>query len=158
MSKNERGRAPPTPFEEDLADFLGETGGLRPPTRDHVTFQAAEAMAGPLAAAEDLVRHIRGRNKARAHLSHETRISARTHTSYSGAVTARVALQGHRFQTIRFFETENGELVASHKVAGGRDLSLILHEWLVTSDRFGRPCWRTADEWMRGEPGRSAPT
>ena len=126
--------------------------------RDHVTFRGAEATATPLEAAEDLVRHIRARNKARAHLSRDTRMSARTHTSYSRAVTVRLALGGHRFQTIRFSATEDGELLASHKVAGGRDLSLILHEWLVTSDRFNRPCWRTATEWKQGEPGHGAPT
>jgi hypothetical protein len=159
MSKNEPGKAPLTPFEEDLAEFFGETApnGSRPSPRDHVTFQAAEVPLRPLDAAEDLVRHIRARNKTRAHLSRDTRINARTHTSYSGAVTVRVAFQGHRFQTIKFAASEGGELVASHKAGGGRDLSLILHEWLVTSDRFNRPCWRTADEWKRGEPGRSAP-
>ena len=152
-------RAPLTPFEEDLAEFFSETapGGLPAPTRDHVTFQPAEPTMPPLEAAEDLVRHIRARNKTRAHLSRDTRITARTHTSYSGAVTVRVAWQGHRFHTIRFSATDGGELLASHKVAGGRDLSLILHEWLSASDRFGRPCWRTADEWNRGEPGRGAP-
>jgi hypothetical protein len=160
MAKKEPGKAPLTPFEEDLAEFFGETGpdGSRPPPRDHVTFQADEAPPQPLDAAEDLVRHIRTRNKTRAHLSRDTRINARTHTSYSGAVTVRVAFQGYRFQTIRFVATEAGELVASHKAAGGPDLSMVLHEWLVTSDRFTCPCWRTADEWKSGEPGRSAPT
>jgi hypothetical protein len=153
------GRAPRTPFEEDLADFFGEAtpGEARAATRDHVTFRPAEPMMRPLEAAEDLVRHIRARNKARAHLSYDTRIAARTHTSYSGAVTVRLGWQGGRFQTIRFSATDAGELLASHKVAGGRDLSLILHEWLTASDRFGSPCWRTADEWKQGESGRSAP-
>jgi len=160
MAKNEPGKGPLTPFEEDLAEFFGETApdGSRPTPRDHVTFQPIEGPPRPLDAAEDLVRHIRMRNKTRAHLSRDTRINARTHTSYSGAVTVRVAYRGDRFQTIKFAETEAGALVASYKAAGGRDLSLILHEWLVTSDRFGRPCWRTADEWKRGGPGSSAPT
>jgi hypothetical protein len=148
----------PTPFEEELSEFFGEApGGSPTPARDHVTFQAADPAARPLEAAEDLVRHIRAQNKARTHLSHDTRMSARTHTAYSGAVTVRVALHGHRFQTIRFSATEEGVLLASHRVAGGRELSLILHDWLLASEGFNRPCWRTADEWKRGEPGRSAP-
>ncbi len=160
MSKTEPGNAPLSPFEEELAAFFGETtaGGLPPPTRDHVTFQAAERTAPPLEAAEDLVRHIRAQRKTRAHLSRDTRVNARTHTSYSGAVTVRVAFHDHRFQTIRFRATDSGELLASHNGAGRSALSLILQEWLVTSDRFSRPCWRTADEWKRGEPGHCAPT
>jgi hypothetical protein len=154
------GRPPLTPFEEELAEFFGESaaGDVRPPTRDHVSFQAAEPTTRPLEAAEDLVRHIRTGNKTRGHLSHDTRIKARTHTSYSGAVTVRVAWQGQRFHTIRFCEAEGCWLLASHKVAGGRDLSLVLHEWLTISERFGGACWRTADEWKRGDPGRNAPT
>jgi hypothetical protein len=153
------GRAPLTPFEEELAEFFGEAavGDALSPARDHVTFQSTDPATRPLEAAEDLVRHIRARNKTRAHLGYDTRIAARTHTSYSGAVTVRVAWRGHRFQTIRFSATENGELLANHKVGGGRDLSLILHDWLTASDRFSRPCWRTADEWERGEAGRSSP-
>ena len=153
-------KAPPTPFVEDLAEFLAEAPhrDSQSPLRDHVTFQPAEPTARPLEAAEDLVRHIRARKQARSHLSHDTRMTARTHTSYSGAVTVRVAWQGQRFHTIKFSATDSLELLASHKLAGGRDLSLILHEWLTASDRFGRPCWRTADEWKRGEPGFSAPT
>ena len=151
--------APLTPFEEDLAEFFGGTapGGSRAPTRDHVSFRAAQPTP-PLEAAADLVRHIRTRNETRGHLSRDTRIKARTHTSYSGAVTVRVAWQGHRFHTIRFSDADGGWLLASHKVEGGRDLSLILHEWLTTSERFGGACWRTADEWKRGDPGRNAPT
>lgn len=153
------GRPPLTPFEEDLAEFFGEsTSDSRSPLRDHVTFKPAGPTALPLEAAEDLVRHIRARNKTRAHLSRDTRISARTHTAYSGAVTVRVAWQGQRFHTIKFSATDSGELLASHKVAGGRYLSLILHEWLTASDRFGLPCWRTADEWKQAGPGSSAPT
>jgi hypothetical protein len=153
------GNVPLTPFEEELAEFFGETslGGLPAPTRDHVTFRAAEPTMPPLEAAGDLVRHIRARNKTRGHLSYDTRIKARTHTAYSGAVTVRVAWQGNRFHTIRFCATGGGELLANHNVAGGRDLSLILHEWLTASDRFSGACWRTADEWIRGEPGRGAP-
>jgi hypothetical protein len=153
------GRAPLTPFEEDLAAFFGESAPCdsRAPSRDHVTFQPAAPATRPLEAAEDLVRHIRARNKARAHLSHDTRINARTHTSYSGAVTVRVGWQGQRFHTIRFSVTDGGELLASHKDAGGGDLSLILHDWLTASDRFSHPCWRTADEWKRRERGRNAP-
>lgn len=153
------GDPPLTPFEEDLAEFFGEAaaGEARSPSRDHVTFQPAEPTARPLEAAEDLVRYIRARNKARAHLSHGTRISARAHTAYSGAVTVRVAWQGQRFHTIKFSATDDGALLASHKVAGGRYLSLILHEWLIASDRFSGPRWRTADEWKRAEPGSSTP-
>jgi hypothetical protein len=152
------GRPPLTPFEEDMADFFGEPAGdARSPLRDHVTFQPAEPTRRPLEAAQDLVRHIRARNKTRAHLSRDTRIGARTHTSYSGAVTVRVAWQGQRFHTVKFSVADGGDLLASHKVAGARYLSMILHEWLTTSDRFSRPCWRTADEWKQGEPGRSAP-
>ena len=153
------GRPPPTPFEQDLAEFFGETaaGDLGAPIPDHVSFQAAEPTALPLEAAEDLVRHIRAGNKTRSHLSRDTRMKARTHTSYSGAVTVRVAWQGHRFHTIRFAEADRGWLLASHNVAGGRDLSLILRAWLTTSERFSGACWRTADEWKRGDPGRSAP-
>jgi hypothetical protein len=154
------GSAPLTPFEDELAEFFGETspGDSPAPTRDHVTFRSTEPTMLPLEAAEDLVRHIRARNKTRAHLSYDTRIKARTHTSYSGAVTVRVAWQGQRFHTIRFRATDGGELLASHKVVGGRDLSLILHDWLKASDRCTSPCWRTADEWNRREPGRAAPT
>ena len=153
------GKAPLTPFEEDLAEFFGEAVPVdsQSPPRDHVTFRPAEPTTRPLEAAEDLVRYIRARNKTRAHLSRDARMTARTHTAYSGAVTVRVAWQGHRFYTVSFSVTDGGELLASHKVAGGRDLSLILHEWLTASDRFSDPCWRTADEWKRGEPGRSAP-
>jgi hypothetical protein len=134
------GRAPLTPFEAELADFFGEAAprGPRPPLADHVTFLPTDPTTGPLQAAQDLVRHIRAQNKARAHLSHQTRVTARTHTSYSGAVTVRVAWQGQRFHTIRFSVAERGELLASHKVADGRVLSLILHEWLAASDRFSR--------------------
>jgi hypothetical protein len=160
MSKTEPGNAPFSLFEEELAEFFGETaaGVSLPPARDHVTFQAAERMAPPLEAAEDPVRHVRAQNKTRAHLSRDTRVNARTHTSYSGAVTVRVAFHGHRFKTIRFRATDSGELLASYNGAGRSALSLILQEWLVASDRFSRPCWRTADEWKRGEPGHSAPT
>jgi len=154
------GKAPLTPFEAELAEFFGEpaSGESQTSTLDHVTFQAVGRPPPPLEAAEDLVRHIRARNKARAHLSRDTRINARTHTSYSGAVTVRVSWQGGRFHTIRFTAGAGDELLASHKVAGGHHLSLMLHEWLTASDRFGRPCWRTADEWKRGDPGRSAPS
>jgi hypothetical protein len=154
------GRPPLTPFEEDLAAFFGETapGDLPAPTRDHVSFQAAAPTTRPLEAAEDLVRHIQARNTTRGHLARDTRIKAHTHTSYSGAVTVRVAWQGHRFHTIRLSEADGGWLLASHKVTGGRDLSLILHEWLTTSERFSRACWRTADERKRGDPGLIAPT
>jgi hypothetical protein len=154
------GAPPPTAFEEYLAEFFGETapGDARAPTRDHVSFQAAEPTMRPLEAAEDFVRQIRTRNEARGHLSRDTRIRARADRSYSGAVTVRVAWQGRRFHTIRFSEADGGWLLASHKVDGGRDLSLILHEWLTTSQRVSRACWRTADEWKRGDPGRSAPT
>ena len=148
------GKPPQTPFEAELAEFFGEAAPAE--LRDHVTFQSADP-ATPLEAAEDLVRHIRARNKARVHLSHDTRLKARTHTSYSGAVTVRVAWQGDRFHTVSFAEADGGLLLARHKVAGGRDLSLVLHEWLTTSERFNGACWRTADEWKRGDPGRDAP-
>ena len=152
-------KVPPTRFEAELAEFFGDPApdGARAPTRDHVSFQAADPSATPLAAAEDLVRYIRARNKARAHLSHATRTSARAHTSYSGAVTARVTWQGQRFHTVRFTACDGGELLASHKVAGGDALTLLLHEWLTASDRFGHPRWRTADEWDRRDPGHDAP-
>ena len=150
--------APLTPFEQELAEFFGETAPAGAATvRDHVTFQAAEPGTSPLQAAEDLVRYIRARNKARVHLSRDTRINARTHTAYRGAVTVRVAWHGQRFQTIRFSATDGGALLVSHKVDGGRHLSLVLHEWLTASERFSSASWRTADEWTRGEPGRSAP-
>jgi len=152
-------KAPLTPFEEELAEFFGETahGESPSPIRDHVSFRPAEPTMRPLEAAEDLVRHVRARNRARAHLSYDTRMTARTHTSYSGAVTVRMGRQGSRFHAIRLSATDGGELLASHNVAGGRDLSLILHEWLTASDRFSQPCWRTADEWRRAVPGRSGP-
>lgn len=146
------GQDPPPPFEEDLAEFLGEAAS---PLRDHVAFRPVDPATRPLEAAEDLVRHVRAWNKTRVHLSRDTRIAARTHTSYSGAVTVRVAWQGQRFHTVKFSATGSGDLLASHKV--GRDLSLLLHEWLTASDRFSRACWRTADEWKQGRPGRSAP-
>jgi hypothetical protein len=152
------GKAPLTPFEEELAEFFGDAPpGDAPSLRDHVVFRPAEPTMRPLEAAEDLVRHIRARNKARAHLSYDTRMTARTHTSYSGAVTVRVGRQARRFHTIRFSATDGGELLAAHNGAGGRDVSLLLHEWLSASDRFSHPCWRTADEWKRGEPGWHAP-
>ena len=152
------GKAPLTPFERDLADFLGEApaGAAREPTRDHVTFRAVEA-ATPLEAAEDLVRHVRARNKTKSHLAHETRMKARAHTSYSGAVTVRLTWQGDRFHTVRFSAADGGRLLASHKVAGGDDLSRVLHDWLVAADRFEGACWRTAEEWALGAAGRSAP-
>jgi hypothetical protein len=147
---------PLTPFEEELAELFGEAPpeGARAPTRNHVTFQTSQPST-PLEAAEDLVRHIRARNKTRAHLSREIRSTARAHTSYSGAVTVRVSWQGQRFHTVKFASNAPGEMLASHKV--GPDLSLVLHEWLTASDRFVRPCWRTADAWELGEPGSTAP-
>jgi len=150
------GRTPLTPFEAELADFFGETApdGPRGSTRDHVTFQTPQGST-PLEAAEDLVRHIRAQNKTRAHLSRDTRINARTHVSYSGAVTVRVAWHGQRFHTIKFSSNNAGEMLANHKV--GPDLSLILHEWLTTSNRFVHPSWRTADEWKLGGPPSGAP-
>jgi hypothetical protein len=82
-------------------------------------------------------------------------MNARTHTSYSGAVTVRVSWQGQRFHTVKFSSNDAGEMLVSHKV--GPDLSLILHEWLTASDRFSDPCWRTADEWKLGAPGSDTP-
>jgi hypothetical protein len=46
------GRAPRTTFEEELAEFFGETAhsDSQSPLRDHVTFQPAERTPGPLLA------------------------------------------------------------------------------------------------------------
>jgi hypothetical protein len=124
------------------------------PARDHVTFRAVgDALAGPMDAAADLVRYVRMGNKARS-----TPIRVRPHRSYSGAVTVRVSWQGDRFHTIKFSSTAGGHLLASHNVAGGRDLSLMLHEWLTASDRFADVCWRTRDQWRNGDPGAGAPS
>jgi hypothetical protein len=124
------------------------------PMRDHVTFRAAgDVLAAPMDAAADLVRHVRMGNKARA-----APIRIRPHRSYSGAVTVRVSWQGDRFRTVKFAATAAGHLLASHNVAGGRDLTMMLHDWLTASDRFADIRWRTRDEWQSGEPGRSAPT
>jgi hypothetical protein len=121
--------------------------------RDHVTFRAAsEALVEPMDAAADLVRHVRAGNKARS-----APIRLRPHRSYSGAVTVRVSWQGDRFHTVKFASTAGGNLLASHKVADGGDLSLMLHEWLTASGRFTDICWRTGDQWKRGEPGAGAP-
>jgi hypothetical protein len=42
-------------------------------------------------------------------------------------------------------------------VVAGRDLSLMLHEWLTASDRFTDICWRTGGQWKSGEAGAGAP-
>ena len=102
------------------------------PMRDHVTFRAVgDVLAEPMDAAADLVGYVKTSNTKR-----QTPIRVRPHRSYSGAVTVRVYSQGGRFHTIKIASTADGALLASHKVAGGRDLSLMLHEWLTASDRF----------------------
>jgi hypothetical protein len=124
------------------------------PTPDHVTFRAVgDDVAGPTDAAADFVRHVRSGNKARS-----TAIRVRPHRSYSGAVTVRVYWQGGRFHTVKISATADGCLLASHNVRAGRDLSLMLHDWLTASDRFTDICWRTRDQWKNGEPGGVVPT
>jgi len=121
--------------------------------RDHVTFRAvSDPLLEPMDVAADLVRHVRAGNKARS-----TPIKVRPHRSYSGAVTVRVSWQGDRFHTVKIKATADGRLLASHNVAAGRDLSLMLHEWLTASDRFTDICWRTGGQWKSGEAGAGAP-
>jgi hypothetical protein len=124
-----------------------------PPIRDHVTFRAVGGeVIEPAEAAADLVRHVRLGNKARP-----DPIRVRPHVAYSGAVTVRVSRHSSRFQTIRIAATAEGGLIARHNVALGRDLSLMLQDWLVASDRFTDICWRTGDQWRNGEPGHATP-
>jgi hypothetical protein len=131
----------------DLAEL-----GDQAPTRDHVTFHAATVTA-PLDAAEDFARWLKADAKARG-----SQIKARVHTSYSGAVTARVYWSGGRFFTVGFKSLAGGQLLARHNGAGGRALSRLLHDWLTASDRFTDPRWRTGDQFRAGEPGQPAPT
>jgi len=122
-------------------------------TRDHVTFRAAGASpATPLEAAEDLVRYVRAEAKARGH-----KTKARTHVSYTGAVTVRVSWSGDRFHTVGVRPLADGRLLARHNVADGRTLSLLLHEWLTASGRFEDISWRTRDQFRAGEPGQPKP-
>jgi hypothetical protein len=123
------------------------------PILDHVTFRAVgDPVFDRMDAAADLVRHVRSGAKARS-----TSMKARPHHSYSGAVTVRVYWQGDRFHTVKISSTADGGLLASHNVGGGRDLSLMLHDWLTASDRFSDICWRTRDQWKNGDPGRGDP-
>ena len=123
--------------------------------RDHVTFRPADP-AEPMdrmEAAADLVRHVRAGNKARAKA-----IKIRPHTSYSGAVTVRVAWRGDRFHTVKFAVAADGALLVSHKVADdGGALTLMLHDWLTASARYADIRWRTAEELAAGAPGQAAP-
>jgi hypothetical protein len=131
-----------TPFEQELAEFFGEApadGG--PPTPDQVTFLSADAGMSPLQAAENLVRYLRARNQAKGHLSYPTRINARAHTAYSGAVTARIGWQGGRFHTVKFTAEDDGRMRVSHKLDGGRFLSSLIHDWLTASDGFSDIRW-----------------
>jgi len=109
---------------------------------DHVTFRAVGGEAvEPLDAAADLVRHVRSGNKERS-----PPIKIRAHTSYSGSVTVRVSRYSQRFHTITLSSTADGWLLARHKVVLGRDLSLMLHDWLTASDRFSEVRWLTTDQ------------
>jgi hypothetical protein len=132
----------------------GEDVSAGAPILDHVTFRAVPGLViEPMEAAADLVRQVRLGNKTRA-----TPTKVRPHRSYSGAVTVRVSWQGDRFHTVKIAATADGGLLASHNVGGGRDLTLMLHDWLTASDRFTDICWRTRDQWKNGDPGRNSPT
>ena len=148
-----------TPFERELAEFFGEAppGGVREPVRDHVTFRGADGAVSPLAAAEDLVRCLRAARLAKSHLSYDTRMNARADPAYSGQATARVAPYGGRVHAVRFASLPDGRLLASHKLAGGRELSALLHHWLGGSNRVADICWRTADEFRADAPGHASP-
>ena len=105
-----------------------EDGGSHDAVETHVTFHAAgDPVFEPADAAADLVAHIRSRAKAGA-----TSLKARPHRSHSGAVSVRLYWQGGRFHTVRIAATPDGRLLVSHNGAGGRELSLTLH------DRLGR--------------------
>ena len=120
---------------------------------DHVTFHAVgDAVFEPSDAAAELVAHIRRRAKAGA-----TSMKARPHRSYSGAVSVRLYWQGDRFYTVRIASTPDGRLLVSHNGRGGRELSLTLHDWLVSSERYADICWRTRNEWKTGVAGRGEP-
>ena len=120
---------------------------------DHVAFRAVgEPVFEPSDAAADLVAHIRRRAKAGA-----TSMKARPHRSHSGAVSVRLYWQGGRFHTVRIASTPDGRQLVSHNGAGGRDLSMTLHDWLAGSDRYSDIRWRTRDQWKNGEAGRAGP-
>ncbi len=141
----------PTPFETELAAFFGEAGASAP-LRDHVSFRAADGAADPMAAVGDLVRHVRATAKTRP-----DRVRLRPHQSHSGAVSVRVYREGDRFHTIKFALAPDGRLYARHNVAGGRALSLMLHDWLSATDRFTDIAWRTRNAFAAGEPGHPRP-
>jgi hypothetical protein len=139
--------------QENTDDPLHADDEWRGAIRDHVTFRAAsDPLVQPMDAAADLVRHVRMGNKGRS-----PPVRVRPHRSYSGLVTVRVSWQGDRFHTIKVSATADGRLLASHNVAGGRDLSLMLHDWLTASDRYTDICWRTRDQWRNGDHGCGAP-
>ncbi len=69
----------------------------------------------------------------------------------------RLYWQGGRFHTVRIAATPDGRLLVSHNGAGGRELSLTLHDWLGASERYSDICWHTRDEWKAGEAGRGEP-
>jgi hypothetical protein len=121
--------------------------------RDHVSFRSAGAEPiDPLEAAADLVRHVRSGNKDRS-----PPIRIRAHTSYSGAVTVRVSRYSQRFHTITISSTADGALLARHNVSLGRDLSLMLHDWLTASDRFTDISWLAPDPAQRASRPRPRP-
>jgi hypothetical protein len=123
------------------------------PIVDHVTFRfVGDDVVDLTDVAADLVRYVRSEAKAR-----RTLIRARPHRSYSGAVTVRLYWQGDRFHTVKIASTADGRLLVSHSGRGGRDLSLMLHDWLAASDHCSDICWRTRDEWNNGDRGRDAP-
>ena len=147
--------SPPTPFETELAAFFGEApaGGVPAPAADHVAFRpVGPEPVTPLEAAEDFARHAKAAAKARSE-----RVKVRPHSSYSGAVTVRVAWQGERFHTIKVKPAADGALVASHGVEGGRYLTLMLHDWLAASDRFTDVRWLTGDD-VKAPPWRGPAT
>jgi hypothetical protein len=144
-----------------MAEATDPETGDRPSTEedgrlaiaDHVTFHAAgDPVFEPSDAAADLVAHIRRRAKAGA-----TSMKARPHRSHSGAVSVRLYWQGGRFHTVRIASGADGRLLVSHNGRGGRDLSLTLHDWLVSSERYSDIRWRTSDDWRAGEAGRGEP-
>ena len=136
-----------------LAELGDAPGSGQAPAHDHVTFRTAGGPpAAPLDVAEDFAGWLKGDAKA-----HGSRIKARVHTSYSGAVTARVYWSGGRFHTVGFKSLADGQLLARHNGAGGRALSRLLHDWLTATDRFTDPCWRTGDQFRAGEPGQPTP-
>jgi hypothetical protein len=135
----------------DLADLDGTSPSGAAPVRDRVTFRAADG-SSPRDAAEDFGRWLKADAKA-----HGSQIRARVHSTYSGAVSARVYWSGGRFHTVGFKALEGGRLLARHNGAGGRALSRLLHEWLIASGRFTDPCWRTDEAFRAGQPGEPAP-